>query len=291
MRFGLFAVNYGACADPEAAVRVAQHAEAAGFESLWTGEHLVLPDPQPAGFALPPTLPLLDTVASLAFLAAHTRTIRLGSGIIVLPLRHPVVLAKELASVDVLSGGRLVVGVGAGYVPEEFDAVGVPLSERAGRMDDFIDAMRALWTMERPVHRGPHIHFEGIDARPRPVQAGGPPIVVGGGARGALHRAVVRGNGWYGFGLDPASTAECVEALRRLAGESPRPPELGELEISVTPVGPLDPGVVERYEAIGVSRLVLLPQPDADRLNRHEPVPVDRILRNVDAVADALIAS
>jgi alkanesulfonate monooxygenase SsuD/methylene tetrahydromethanopterin reductase-like flavin-dependent oxidoreductase (luciferase family) len=170
MKFGLFAINYGTCADPDVAVGVARHAEAAGFESVWTGEHVVLPDPQPPRATLPPTLPLLDTVVSLGLIAATTTTIRVGSGIIVLPFRNPVVLAKELATVDVVSSGRLLVGVGAGYVRREFDAVGVPMAERGRRMDDYIDAMRALWSMERPRHGGPFVLFSGVDAHPRPLQ-------------------------------------------------------------------------------------------------------------------------
>ena len=130
MKIGLFAVNYGTCADPEAAVRVARHAEAAGFESVWTGEHVVLPDPAPRGFSMPATLPLHDTIAALTLVATHTSTIKVASGIIVLPLRNPVILAKELASVDVISGGRLIAGFGAGYVSAEFAAAGAAYRSR-----------------------------------------------------------------------------------------------------------------------------------------------------------------
>src|SRR4030095_13282539 len=231
MNLVLSAINYGTCADPDVAVRVARHAEPACSEWVWTGEHVVLPDPQPPGATLPPTLPLLDTVVSLGLIAATTTTIRVGSGIIVLPFRNPVVLAKELATVDVVSSGRLLVGVGAGYVRREFDAVGVPMAERGRRMDDYLDAMRALWSMERPRHRGPFVSFSGVDAAPRPLQRPAPPtlragqlrarrvsragphapppppgpparpILVGGKSRGARRRATTRGNGWYGFGL------------------------------------------------------------------------------------------
>jgi hypothetical protein len=105
VKLGLFAINYGTCADPDTAIRVARHAEDAGFESLWSGEHLVLPDPAPAGFSLAPTLPLLDTVVGLTLVAAHTSTVKIASGIIVLPLRNPVVPAKELASLDRVAPG------------------------------------------------------------------------------------------------------------------------------------------------------------------------------------------
>jgi probable F420-dependent oxidoreductase len=289
VKFGLFAVNYGTCADPAAAVRVAQHAEAAGFDSVWTGEHLVLPDPPPAGFTMPPTLPLLDTIVSLSFLAAHTSTITLASGIIVLPLRNPVVLAKELASLDVVCGGRLVVGLGAGYVPAEFAAVGVALAERGARMDDHIDALRALWSTDQPEHRGRFTSFGGVDAHPRPMQRPGPPLVIGGESPGALRRAVTRGNGWYGFNIDPTLARQCVEALGRAAGEHERPPQLGELELTITPVGPLDRATVEGYEQLGIDRLVLLPDPEAGRTRRHAAVPLDRILHNIDTVAASFI--
>lgn len=289
MKFGLFAINYGTCADHEAAVRVAQHAEAAGFDSVWTGEHLVLPDPPPSGFTFPPTLPLLDTVVSLSFLAANTSSITLASGIIVLPLRNPVVLAKELASLDVVSGGRLVVGLGAGYVAAEFEAVGVALSERGGRMDDYIDAMRALWSSDQPHHRGRFVSFAGVAAHPRPVQRPGPPLVIGGESPGALRRAITRGNGWYGFNVDPTFARQCVDALGKAASEHERPPELGELELTITPVGALDQAAVEHYEQLGIHRLVLLPEPEASRGRRHAPVPLDRILHNIDTVAAAFI--
>ncbi len=188
MKLGLFAINYGTCGDPGTAVRVARHAEAAGFESLWSGEHLVLPDPAPRGFPLPPELPLLDTIVGLTLVAAHTTTVKIASGIIVLPLRNPVVLAKELASLDRVAQGRLIVGIGPGYVPEEFDAVGVAMSERAARTDDYLRAMRALWSMPEPAYRGRYVSFSGINAHPRPLQRPGPPIVVGAGGRLADRR-------------------------------------------------------------------------------------------------------
>jgi len=286
VKFGLFAINYGTCADPEAAVRVAQHAEGAGLESVWTGEHVALPDPQPAGFSMSPTLPLLDTIVALTLVASHTNTIRIGTGIIILPFRNPVVLAKELASVDVVANGRLLVGVGAGYVEQEFAAVGATLRERGQRMDDCIDAMRALWSMDHPQHDGRFVSFDGINAYPRPVQRPGPPILIGGVSDGALRRAITLGDGWYVFNVDVPLARECIEAIRQAAGQHERPDERPPLEITMTPVGRLDADVVEQYEELGVDRLVLLPQPDADRDRRHVPVPLDDILRNIDAIAD-----
>jgi probable F420-dependent oxidoreductase len=290
VKIGLFAINYGTCADPELAVRVAQHAETAGFESVWTGEHVALPDPAPPGFVMPPVLPFLDTIVALTLVAAHTSTIKVASGIIELPLRNPVILAKELASVDVVSQGRLIAGFGAGYVRQEFAAVGVPMAGRGERMDDYIRALRALWSMDNPDYQGRFVSFAGIDAHPRPLQRPGPPVVVGGEGPAAFRRAVSMADGWYGFSLDLPETRRYVDALRQVGQEHERPGELGRLELTITPAGPLDRATVDQYEELGIDRLVLLPQPDAGRTQRHTPVPADRILRNIDMVAEQIIA-
>lgn len=289
MKFGLFALNYGTCADPTSAIRVAQHAEAAGFESVWTGEHLVLPSPQPSGFSMPPTLPFLDTIVALTLIAASTSTIRVASGIIELPLHHPVVLAKQLASVDRVADGRLIVGVGAGYVEVEFAALGIPLSERGARADEHLDVMRALWTMDRPAFHGRFVTFDGIDAHPRPVEASGPPVIVGGASTGARRRAITRASGWYVFNVDQALAAEAVDVIRTDHERYERPDELGALELTMTPIGPLSRDLADWYEELGVDRLVLLPRPDPGRERRHEPVPVDEILRTIDTTAATVL--
>jgi probable F420-dependent oxidoreductase len=285
MEIGLFAINYGTCADPETAVRVAQHAEAAGFESVWTGEHLVLPTTPPEGFAIPSTLPFLDTLVALTLVAAHTTTIKVASGIIELPLHHPVSLAKQLASVDQVARGRLIVGIGAGYLGPEFAAMGVGLDERAGRMDEYLDAMRALWTMREPEYHGRHVDFAGVDAYPRPTAPGGPPIVIGGVSAPARRRAVMKADGWYVFNANREYAREAVDAIRTDLDLYERPAELGRLELTVTPSGRFDAEAAEFYEELGVDRLVLLPRPDAPGASRHEPVPADAILRMIDAVA------
>src|SRR5947208_7839549 len=143
MKFGLFAMNMGVCSHPEVATRVAQAAEAAGFDSLWAGEHVVLPSPRTPASPMDPQDPILDPVVTLTFLAAQTRQILLGTGIIILPQRNPLVLAKELASLDVLSGGRLILGIGVGYLEPEFRALGIPFEDRGERADEYLAAMRA----------------------------------------------------------------------------------------------------------------------------------------------------
>jgi probable F420-dependent oxidoreductase len=285
VRLGLFAINYGTCADPATAVRVAQHAEAAGLESVWTGEHLALPAPQPEGFAIAPTVPFLDTIVALTLVAASTSSIAVASGIIELPLHHPVTLAKQLASIDHVAGGRLIVGLGAGYVEAEFAAMGVPLAERGRRMDEHLDAMRELWSSEHPEYHGRFVDFAGIDAQPRPRRASGPSIVLGGVSDGARRRAVMKADGWYVFNTTRELAREAVDVIAADQQRYDRRAELGPLEITMTPVGHLDRAVVEWYEELGVDRLVLLPRSNAARARRHEPVALDDILRTIDAAA------
>lgn len=285
MKMGLFAMNYGTCGDPANAVRIARAAEEAGFESLWTGEHIVLPDPMLPSFPLAPETPMLDTVVALTWIAAHTKRLRLGSGIIVLPLRNPVVLAKELASLDVVSQGRLMIGVGAGWLEPEFEAVGVPMQGRGAKMDDALRAMRALWTMDHPEHHGPSASFGHVASYPRPQQRPMPPIVIAGDSLAALRRAVTMGNGWYGFALTVEKTREAIEGLKHAAERNERPAELSDLEITVTPVGTFDEHSVEAYALAGVHRLVVLPKPDANRMERHQSVRLDEIVRNIEKVS------
>ena len=208
----------------------------------------------------------------------------------VLPLRNPVLLAKELATLDVVSGGRLIIGVGAGWLQLEFKALGVPKEKRGERMDDALRAMRALWTMEHPEHNGPSASFRGVASHPRPLQRPMPPIVIGGGSLTAFRRAVTLGNGWYGFGLTVEQTKQHIEGLRRAADQHARPAELGNLEITVTPVGAFDKRTVEAFAAAGVHRLVVLPNQEASHTERHNPVPLDQMLRNIETVSQIAAA-
>jgi probable F420-dependent oxidoreductase len=260
MKFGLHGINTGVCSDPDASARVARAAEAAGFDSVWTAEHVVLPDPQAPPSPAPPHTKLLDPAVALAYLAAQTSTIRLATGVIILPQRNPVVLAKELASVDRLSKGRLVFGLGAGYLKPEFQALGAPFADRGRRTDEYIEAIVALWTQEKPEYKGEYVAFGGVQAQPRPVQSPHPPIVVGGMSPAALRRAVRYANGWYGFALDHDATKRAVDGLRAAEQRLDRAPALGRLEISITPPprAKLDLDAVHAYAALGVDRLVLL---------------------------------
>ncbi len=258
MKLGLYGINVGICADPETTIAVAQAAEDAGFESVWTAEHVVLPDPQVPPSPSAPDNPLLDPVVALSFVAAQTETLRLGTGIIILPQRNPVILAKELASLDVLSHGRLIFGLGVGYLRPEFDALGIPFADRGARTTEYLEAIRALWTQPKPEYKGRFVHFSGIQAQPRPIQKPHPPILMGASTPPALRRTVERGNGWYGFALDLAAAADRIAALRELEKSCDRPSELGPLEISITPPGRIDADAMRRYADLGVDRLIPL---------------------------------
>lgn len=258
MDIGYFGMNVGAFDNPDSIVRLLETAEQAGFESIWTGEHVVLIDPQEPPSPVPPKSTFIDTIATLAFAAARTEKIKLGSGILLLAQRDPIVAAKELAGIDVLSKGRLLVGVGVGYVEGEFDALGIPYAERGPRVSEHIEVMRELWTSESPAFEGRFTSFSGIQSRPLPVQKPHPPIHVGGMSPPALRRAVAQGDGWYGFFQDLDGTANCLQGLEEAAKRVERPASLGRLEISVTPPGPVDADTARRYEDLGVDRLVLM---------------------------------
>jgi len=259
MKIGFFGFNNGVLAEPEAMAQALRAMDEAGFESAWTGEHVVLIDPQEPPSPVPPDFPMLDTVAALAFAAGVTRRIRLASGIILLAQRNPVVLAKELSGVDRLSKGRLIFGVGVGYVPREFAVIGVPYRERGARVSEHIEAIRALWTEEQPKFAGRFTQISGVRQQPMPAQKPHPPIVIGGMSPAAYRRAVRQGNGWYGFAQTVEAAAASIAGLEEAAAVEERPVSLGGLEITVTPPGPVDADAVKRYEDLGVSRLALLP--------------------------------
>ena len=254
---GLHGVNVGALADPAAAARIAALCEELGYDSLWTADHVVLPSPRVAPSPLDPDVPILDPVVALAHLAHVTHDIRLATGIVILPQRNPLILAKQVATVDVLSGGRVTLGIGVGYLEPEMTALGVPMQHRGTRADEYIAALRSLWHDPQPAADGEYVRFAGIDAYPRPLQAR-LPIVVGGHVPAALRRAARHGDGWYGWGLDREQTRVCTDQL----------PD--HLEISVTPSERLDADVVAGYAEARVDRLVvaLAPGKDVDSIDR-----------------------
>jgi probable F420-dependent oxidoreductase len=263
MLLGLVHVNMGSMSRPDDLVAAARAAEAAGFDSVWAGEHVVLPDPQVPPSPMKPQDPALDSLLALTWAAAHTTRIRLATGILILPQRNPVVLAKEVATLDVLSGGRVMLGVGAGYLEPEFRAIGANFAERGRVTDEYLEALQALWYDEHPEYHGRFADFAGIDARPRPLQQ--PiPLVAAGHSPPAYRRAVARAYGWYGYWLTPDDAAASIAGLRAAGEQVERPNSLGALEISVTPRGRITPQLVEAFAEVGVHRLVALAPPTPD---------------------------
>ncbi len=263
MQLGLFSINMGPCAQPEGLAETAAAAEAAGFESVWAGEHVVLPDPQVPPSPMAPQDSALDPLLALTWAAASTSTVRLATGIVIVPQRNPVVLAKQVASLDVLSGGRVTLGIGVGYLEPEFRAIGANYDERGAVTDEYLAAMTSLWYDEHPEFHGRFADFAGVDAHPRPVQQ--PiPIVVGGHSAPAYRRSVAGAQGWYGFAQRPEDTAASLAGLREAAGQVDRAESLGRLEISVTPRGRLTAETASAFADLGVDRLVVMPRPGTD---------------------------
>ena len=274
LKIGLFGFHRGADIRPDLLARRARVAEQAGFESLWVGDHVVLPagpDDDTPGHVGDSRLEALIT---LTYLAAYTTTALLGTAVIVVPQRQPLVLARQLASLDVLSGGRLIFGIGVGWLEGELRALGVPMSERGARTDDYLAAMRAIWTGQPASHDGPYASFTNLVARPGPVQRPHPPIVVGGHSPGAYRRAIQQADGWAGWNLGLEGTADALAALRAAARRYPRPARLGALEISVGVPGPLERDAARRYADLSVHRIVLLPG--------DTPGAMDRVIEAAD---------
>ncbi len=262
MKFGLFSINNGPCASPKTAAAVAKAAEQAGFESVWTGEHVIVPDPQVPPSPVAPEYPMLDPGISLSFIAANTSTIRLGTGIIILPQRNPVVLAKELASLDVLSNGRLIFGIGIGYLKPEFDAIGAPFDHKGPRTEEYLKAMLALWTMPKPEFSGQWVNFKGVNTMPRPVQKPHPEIVFGGHTKEAYSRSARLAKGWYGFAQDLEGTQKCLSGLREACKAEGK--KFEDIEISITPRIKIDRDTAKRFADLGVHRLILLPRAEQE---------------------------
>jgi probable F420-dependent oxidoreductase len=205
MKFGLMYANGGPFAFPEMVVHLAQTAERCGIESLWTVEHVVIPvgyqstyPYDPSGrIPAPDQLPLPDPLAWLAYAAAVTKTIKLATGILILPQRHPLYVAKEVATIDVLSHGRVILGIGVGWLEEEFRALGIPFGERAARTAEAVRAMRSLWKDEAAPFHGKYYRWDAVESHPKPIQKPGVPIVVGGHTEMAARRAARYGDGFF----------------------------------------------------------------------------------------------
>jgi probable F420-dependent oxidoreductase len=275
MKFGLFFANAGPFSAPATFEALVRGAEETGFESIWTVEHVVVPvgyesryPYSPSGrMPGPESAPIPDPLVALSYAAAISRRLRLATGIVILPQRHPVYVAKEFASLDLLSGGRAILGVGIGWLEEEFRVLGVPFHERAARTEEAVRAIRSLWKDEPEAFDGRFYRWPPVQSNPKPVQKPGVPIVIGGHVEGAARRAARIGDGFFPAKGDVAILKGLLDALRDECGKIGRNPE--EIEITTGSGGAPDLDAVRRYEDLGVSRLVMVPPAfDPDGLRR-----------------------
>ncbi|MET7992740.1 LLM class F420-dependent oxidoreductase [Amycolatopsis sp. NPDC005232] len=265
MQLGLHALGIGAGARRAVIDAVAVAAESCGFATLWSGEHVVMVDRTSSRYpysadgriAVPAAADWLDPLIGLSFAAAATSTIRVATGVLLLPEHNPIVVAKQAASLDVLSGGRLTLGVGVGWSREEFDALGVPFARRTARTEEYVAAMRTLWRSDVASFTGDFVRFSSIRVNPKPCGAT-IPIIFGGNSDSALRRAATLGDGWYGFNLD--GVPEVADRLDFLAAQGR---DLAELRIAVALRNPA-PGDVAELASLGVDELVIVDSPPDD---------------------------
>jgi len=288
MKVGLHVLGIGAGAQRGVIDAVAATAEACGFATLWSGEHVVMVDRSSSRYpysadgliAVPPTADWNDPMIGLSFAAAASSTIGIATGVLLLPEHNPVLLAKQAATLDALSGGRLVLGVGIGWSREEFDALGVPFARRGARTAEYAAAMRTLWREDVASFDGEFVRFDSVRVNPKPVRGRRIPIVLGGNTDPALRRVAGWGDGWYGFNLagvaDVAERLGYLEARCREAGR-----DVAELRLAVALRQP-QVSDVPALADLGVDELVIVASPPAD------PRPV---VEWVSALADRWIAA
>jgi probable F420-dependent oxidoreductase len=258
MKFGITL----ALAHPSLWPKLTQHADELGFESVWLPEHLVLPV-QMAGSPhagadhppIPPQLPVFDAMNYLSFLAGQTENVRFGTHVYNIGLRHPFVTARAAATLDIVSGGRFEFGVGASWLREEWDAVGLDFGTRGARVDEALQVCRALWTEPTVSHHGRFFDFDEVMFEPKPLQSGGPPVHIGGDGMAALRRVARYGDGWLPMNHTLNMLPSSLATLEELWAASDR---TGRPEISVgLPVETVDD--VRRLSEFGVDRVILSP--------------------------------
>lgn len=261
MRIGMNTI--GAGTDPDSIRVIAENAERLGFGTLWGGEHIVFVQtftskyPYTENGALPGPVdsPLLSPYLALTYAAAFTNRIRLATGITIIPEYNPLILAKEVMSLDRLSRGRFMLGVGIGWLEEELQALGISWERRAARTNEYIAAMKALWKDKLASFSGEFVNFNNVISMPKPTRD--IPIAIGGESLPALRRVASYGNAWYGYSLTPAQLEGKLKKLEQLLAEKKR--RLDEIEIIIHP--PKRPSLDEmkQYRELGVSELVLAP--------------------------------
>jgi probable F420-dependent oxidoreductase len=262
MKIGLFTPLPASGSSPELAIELARVAEECGFASLWAPEHAVLFDDYTPGYPYSEdgrmpggaSANVLDPFPVLSFFAAHTRRIRIGTGVMILPQRNPIYAAKEIATLDVLSGGRLDVGIGVGWLAEEMRALGQPWERRGARTDSYVSVMKALWCDDPSAYEDAFYTLPECRFGPKPVQKPHPPLVFGGESRAALRRIAELGQGWNAAMKTPGQMRTLLAELDALLAQNGRTRE--ELEITVMPGPDLTPDDLEAYHDAGVDQVV-----------------------------------
>ena len=266
MQIGIMPPLTAPYCSPAVIGQVGRAVEAAGFHSLWVPEHVLLFDEYGSRYPysddgrlhVGQAPSIIDPFALLSYLAAVTTTLRLGTGICLVPQRNPVYTAKEVASVDVLSGGRVDFGVGIGWLAEEFAALNVPWERRAARTREYLDVMRSLWTEPVSSYDGEFYHLESCRQYPKPVQKPHPPIIFGGESKAALRRVAEVGDGWYGFAVTPEDTKTHLATLDGLLARAGR--KRSDLHISIRPAPgrEIDHTLVDEYQQLGVDQVIIV---------------------------------
>jgi len=258
MKFGLRYCNTGDYIDPAKAVELAQAGEAAGFESMWTVEHTVVPAGYGSTYPYATSgklaggddaIPLPDPLIWMAYVAAVTKRIKLGTAIMILPQHNPVVVAKQVGTLDFMSNGRILLGIGVGWLKEEFEALGVPFDDRGRRTDEYMQVLRELWSSEKPTFSGEFIKFKDAYCRPQPVN-GSVPLIVGGHSKAAARRAGRLGDGFFPARGSPKELFDIARAAAKEAGRDP-----DKLEFTVSLPDKLED--LPALAAMGVSRVMV----------------------------------
>jgi probable F420-dependent oxidoreductase len=264
MKVGLMAVVFGRVKGMSVMKAFASNAERLGFATLWAPEHVILVDQykshypyrQDGTFPAPTDAPIADPFLTLCTLASVTEKIRLGTAICLVPEHNPLVLAKVVATLDCLSEGRLTLGVGVGWLEEEFRALGIPWERRAQRTRECVEAMRRLWGDELSTYRGEFVSFENVRAYPKPVRGVNLPVFFGGESGPALRRVAEYGNGWIGFNLTPDEAAAKIRRIEELLHACGR--QRSEVELAVSNSGkPITSDDLKRYRDAGVEEFVI----------------------------------
>jgi len=286
MKFGLRYCNLGRYTEGRAAVELAQAAEAAGFESLWTVEHVVVPNGYRSRYPYSETgrmgagledFPIPDPLVWLSFVASATRTIKLGTAILILPQRNPVVTAKAVATLDAMAGGdRVLLGIGVGWLAEEFASLGVPFEDRGARTEEYVAAMRALWSQERATFKGRFVRFEDVFCRPLPPSRR-IPVIVGGDTKAAARRAGRLGDGYFPARTPSPELLDEMRAAATAAGRNPR-------DVEITVAAPPDVVAIEALARQGVTR-VAVPVSPAAGLPAQVRTPEDVLRYGRDVIA------